>query len=340
MANNGEKLWSFSKTAAILAIPIVWILFAILFFLTQKYSNWPGSESRELVMIVVIVVSFTPLALVLLDFAAKRRAVLDIKGVKLDFSQTDITIDITGLPDNIGDPGALVTDSSPMKIMSTLERAIENDVVRIDLKAGNAWWATRLLALSAGAVRAGSPKVIVFTGVKENINGCYFGWADPNAIQKAILNDKEGYLETYRKSARIAKQVAMFGANEMLPIITDPNQFLALNGDVQRYTISEEERNYASLGDAVFEQILMDQLALLHESPPDRITLGRLDQLFEHCIYRDIIDLDESSDKQLSRLLDSQSPYIALVNGKRFQRLLKREAGERVILKQLFQQSK
>lgn len=55
----------------------------------------------------------------------------------------------------------------------------------------------------------------------------------------------------------------------------------SLHHDVQRYL----NEAFTSLGNAVTEQILMDQLALSFptpslETPPDRLTLGRLNDLF------------------------------------------------------------
>jgi hypothetical protein len=87
--------------------------------------------------------------------------------VKIDFSQGQITKAAVELPGNIGKPEAAVSDSTPMKIVSAFEVIVENQIVRLDLKEGNAWWVSRLLALCTGATRAGSPEAIVFVGVKE-----------------------------------------------------------------------------------------------------------------------------------------------------------------------------
>ena len=325
-----KTLWPYSKQSALLAIPIIWILSATILSLTHKFLSWPDVEVTRLLTVVIIATGLIPLALVLLDFASSRRAVLDIKGVKFDFSQADITSEVTGLPDNIGVEGAIVTDSSPMQITNALEKATKNEIIRIGLKEGDAWWVTRLLALSAGAVRAGSPKVFVFTGTEENIPSVFLGWAEPIAILKALLNCNNDYKAIYQKSMRIAQQVNLFGVDELLPI------GLQLSPDVQRYSYDDA---YLQLGDAVFEQVLMDQLALQYEVTPDKISLGRFDELFRHCIYRDVVDLDMSKEKQMAAFLDSHGRYVALVRKKRYEALLKREAGERFILRQLFLQS-
>ena len=60
-----------------------------------------------------------------------------------------------------------------MQIVSALETATTHQVVCLDLRSGNAWWMTRLFALCTGAVRVGSPKIVVFVGVKEKLEGAF-----------------------------------------------------------------------------------------------------------------------------------------------------------------------
>ncbi|HEY44898.1 MAG TPA: hypothetical protein G4O11_13035, partial [Anaerolineae bacterium] len=253
--------------------------------------------------------------------------------------QAEVAGEVTGLPDNIGVEGELVTDSSAMQITKALEKATQNEIARIDIKEGNSWWVTRLLALSAGAVRAGTPKAIVFVGTRENIGGTFLGWGEPSAILKAILNDKKDYFTAYQRAQSIAKQVGVFA------VVSDPLpphvphikavEGVSLDFSVQRYATRDD---YARLGDAAFEQILMDQLALYFEQTHDHLTLGRLQQLFEHCLYRDVINLESPPDQQMLSLLEPRGTYIALARNGRYEVLLKREAGERIILRQLFTQ--
>jgi len=287
-----------------------------------------------------------PLALVLIDFIAERRGVLDIKGVKIDFSRLELRQDSSGLPENIGEPGVIVSDSSPMKIVATLKTATANEMVRIDLKDGNAWWTTRLLALAAGAVRAGSPKVLIFTGMKENVPASFLGWAKPSDILKALLDEDPEYRERYARARMIARQLSLFGRKSP-PAIVDPAELWPVNAipapEVQRYL---SDPKYLELGDAAFEQILLDQLVRTFgpngqpiqsfENPPERITLGRFHQLFEHCICQDAIHLNWPRDKQLAAFWDSTGPYIALVRAGKFDSLLKRETAEHFIMKRFF----
>ena len=336
---NINTLWPYSKQAALFVIPVVWVLSAIILGVTHNYLSWPDDDSAKLITFVVIALGLIPLALVLLDFAASTRAVLDFKGIKIDFSGVDLTkpevrFESEGIPDNAGIEGEVVFDSGPMQITKALEKATHNEIVQINLKEGNAWWASRLLALSAGAVRKGSPKVLVFTAKKANVSNVFLGWAEPVAIMNSLLEKKQDFKEHYLKASRISKQVSMYGSNEYLPIAqTSP---VSLAPDVMRYTYNV---NYSRLGNEVFEQILMDQLALNCEQPPDKLSINRFEELFIHCCYQDVVDLEWSKELQINKLLDSQAPYVALVRNNQYEAMLKRDAGERIVLKQLLQQS-
>jgi hypothetical protein len=296
-----------------------------------------------------VALGLIPLFLLLLDYVATRRATLDIKGIKIDFSQAEIhRVDI-GLPENFGSSEAFVVDSTPMQVVSVLEEAEYNPIIRLNIRDGSAWWVTRLMALSAGAERAGSTQVLVFVGVRANEEKAFLGWASPTAILRAIRNDstRRGpqnvtYGGVYTKALRVAKQVAIF-ANPDQPAVppfsvgawTYPAN---LAPDVLRYL---DHPNYKKLGDAALEQILMDQLALYGlEQPPDRLTLGRLNDLFGHCLYQAVVDLDSAREEQISAFLSSNAPYVATVRKQRYEGLVERAVVERTVLRNLSPTSK
>jgi hypothetical protein len=138
---------------------------------------------------------------------------------------------------------------------------------------------------------------------------------------------------------RIAKQVFAYGNQELLPQPPAPSQPFVPHPDVQRY-LNEE---FATLGSAVTEQILMDQLAVSIpgpslETPPDRLTLGRMKDLFGHCLNTISIDLNWSKETQVAKLLESVTPYVALVKESRYHSMIRREDGERLLIRALFTQ--
>jgi hypothetical protein len=341
-----DSLWPFNKALALVAMPGIWALIGLTVLIVHKAADWPDSDSGKIILYIALVAGSLPLALVLIDFIAERRAVLDIKGVKIDFSRIELRQDSSGLPENIGEPGVLLSDSSPMKIVATLKRATASEMVRLDLKDGNGWWTTRLLALTAGAVRAGSPQVLIFTGQKESVSASFLGWAKPSDVLKALLDDNPEYRDRYNRARMIAGQLSLFGRKtpiappnpaDLWPTTDIPAQ------DVQRYL---NDHQYLELGDAALEQIFLDQLVRTHgpngqpiqsfENPPERITLGRFHQLFEHIICRAAIDLNWPRDKQLAAFWDSDARYIALVRGGKFDSLLKRDTAEHFIMKRFF----
>ncbi len=75
------------------------------------------------------------------------------------------------------------------------------------------------------------------------------------------------------------------------------------------------------------------------ELNPDEFVWHHLNHLFEHCLYREVIDRSWPQEKQIATFLESQAPYVALLKDGRYESMLEREAGTRVIIRQLFLQS-
>jgi hypothetical protein len=189
-----EKLWPCKTHISVLAIPVIWILFGVIFSLTQKYANWPAKDASNLIITIVVIVSVIPLILVLLDFFASKGAVIDTKLGKIDFSKinldrSEIKRESFGLPDNIGISGPKVSDTAPMDIIKALKNGINYEVVVINIKDGNACWVTRLLALSAGAIRAGAPEILVFIGKKENTENTFPAWSMPKVMRNDQIHE-------------------------------------------------------------------------------------------------------------------------------------------------------
>jgi hypothetical protein len=341
---NQEPLWPYGTRGALIAALAAWLIVTLILAITSNYLGWPNEKSIKLAALIVIALGLLPIGLRLLDFIATQRAVVDIKGVKIDFSRVDldqpqIRRETPGIPDNIGISGPIVSDTSPMDIIQTLKDVARTEIVVIDLKQGEAWWVTRLLALSAGAVRAGAPQILVFIGQKQSIDHQFLGWAVSGDVLLSILRDNDQYRIRYDKAMRISKQVFMYGSNEFLP--QQPAPFL-LHMEVNRYTntANPDSKQFAKLGPAVAEQILMDQLALSYpepslEEPPDRLTLGRLYDLFGHCLHNASIDLSWPKKKQVSCLLESLEAYTALVRAGRYESMIKKGDGERLLIREL-----
>lgn len=354
MQQPSTKLWAYNKALAFAAIPAVWIFFVVLSMLGKKYAGWQNILQGPVVLIVAVI-SFVPVLLLLLDFFSDKKAMIDIKGVKIDFSKINLDVpgvkrESFGLPDNIGISGPVISDTSPMDIVETLERAVNHEVVVLNLKSGEAWWVTRLLALCAGGVRTGSPSILVFIGKKENVINTYLGWGKPKDLLAAILADSnKEYKKRYEKAVRIARQVLVFKDSPLKHLLSTAPPTVSQGGvsafDISRYS---NDPRYTGLGEEITEQIIMDQMgnevayqpAGSLEKEPDKLTLSRLEELFGTCIYRNAIDLDSAKEQQVEKLLKTKAPYIALLRNGQYDSILKQSDGERLILRELFSQAK
>lgn len=217
---------------------------------------------------------------------------------------------------------------------------------------------TRLLALCAGAVQAGAPRAIVFVGRRENMDGRFLGWATPAALLRATLNDKPEYESRYRKARAIANQFAVFGlpaSQEWLlprvPIVPSPvaqpqpgptPQPVSLHPAVAAHLYKYDSSEAATLAAVLIGELRCEPpLACSNlEEPPDRLTSGRLSQLFDHCLYRDAIDRSWPNEKQISAFLGTTTQYVALVRAGRYEAMLQADLGQRAILRGLFNQSR
>jgi hypothetical protein len=354
MPDQKRLLWPYGRTAAIAFIPLAWILAAILFAVLYRLIGWPDAAARDRIIIAVLILSVVPLLLLLLDFASSSRARVDTPWVKLDFTQIinepNIRVDSFELPRNIETPGTRLADSAAMQIQAALQDATDSPVVMLDIKGGEAWWVTRLLALSAGAARAGAPRALVFVGKEENRDGLFLGWVRPEDALQAILRSRGEYQKRYQLARQVAQQLAMYGGTFDLlpqlpsPPISNPQPVrVQMPPIVSRYMLPD----YAKLGDAAFEQILMDMLTasfsptgdpdfVALENPPDHLTLARLRDLFGHCLYRTYIDRNWDNERKIQVFLESTAPFVALVNDGKFESMIERAAGNGSILLQLY----
>src|SRR5262249_60895195 len=104
------------KAALLLAVPI-WVFFALIVALARTYLRWPESGDLTTVTLIGMVIGLIPLFLSLIDYAAARRTVVELPFAKIDFSRADIKRGSVELPDNIGRPGPIISDSAPMEIV-------------------------------------------------------------------------------------------------------------------------------------------------------------------------------------------------------------------------------
>jgi hypothetical protein len=72
------------------------------------------------------------------------------------------------------------------------------------------------------------------------------------------------------------------------------------------------------------------------EDPPDRLISSRLEDLFNSCLYSDSINCLWSNKQQITKFLESDAPYIAIVRDGFYEGLLRSDYGHREIIGKLF----
>jgi hypothetical protein len=352
MARPEESLWPFESRKALLAAPLIWLAIGFSLALIHHWFQWPNKESGNTVLLVAAALGLVPTLLRVFDYIASSRAAVDIKGIKIDFSHGEVKRVTLELPPNLVQTGAAPTDSSPLEISNVLDSALglasstvtsvtSNPVIRIDLGKGDEWWVSRLLVLTAGAVRTGVPGAIAFIGDNPRPHG-FHGWNSPAETLAALMEDavprgQSGltYQDLYLRAVRIAKLLDLF--SDTSPAFP-PWPVKTLPVDVQSYL---QNPKYASLGEAAMEQILMDLIFQYGiENPPDQLTFRRLQELFvHHPLYTQSVDLSKSEEEQTRDFLNSDTPYIALVRDGRYEGVTERADVERVALHKLVRQT-
>ena len=322
------RLWPLGLGAALVAVPAIWAICAGTFYLTSLYLGWPGHDSAAALTYFSLGISVMPLLLLLLDFVAARGGVVGNKWLTVDFSKAIAeggiaSRDTFALPDNILAEQDRAADSGGAKMIEAMKRATTSEIVYLDLKDGNAWWVTRLLAFCAGAQGIGSPRAIVFVGRMENRERVFLGWGTPAALLAAILKASPDYRLRFHRAKMITRQLAMFGAGNsslMLqlqpPLPTQPlPQSISLHQDVATNQAYYDDNDSVMLAKISIEELRRTgdtaavpgvSMANL-EDPPDRLTLVRLQDLFVPCLYSQTVDRTWPNAEQLSNWLDSSN---------------------------------
>lgn len=356
-----RRLWPYGLGAALLAAPAIWAACAGTFYLTSLYLGWPGPDLTTLLTYFSFGVGVVPLFLVLFDFVAARGGIVGNKWLNVDFSKAIAEGGITSrdsfaLPDNILAEQDRLADSGGTRMVEAIKRATASEVVYLDLKDGNAWWVTRLLAFCAGAQAMDSPKSIVFVGRKENRERVFLGWGTPAALLAAILHANPEYRARYHRAQMITRQLASFGGwnSSLLPQLPrPPAQPQQQPQSVSLHPLVAERQMYFDENDAVMlAKISIEELRRTMDStvspersianleePPDRLTSVRLQDLFVPCLYTQAVDRAWSNAQQLARFLESSAPYVALVRDGVYEGMLRSDLGQRAVIRELFRQS-
>ena len=247
------------------------LIFAALilgFGILSGVTGWPDKQGWGLVISLSLVIAALPLLGPLLAFLRESGAVVDIRGVKLDFSASAVrgaSVERTNLEDY---PGVPVTDSSAASIAEAAEAARSAPFVVVDLGTGRSWYPTRLFALAAAAEELQGARALVILAQHGGVPGRFVGWIVPKDAVAAFCQNDQRY------------RLALNHARTIL-------QHLRLSGGYQTYQFPAEyqdgnnfRRAYLETGDLAFVPALISRLQSSPTNPdPGAAPLAQQDPL-------------------------------------------------------------
>jgi hypothetical protein len=369
VSEKHDDLWPFGARAALLAVPIAWIVFGAALWASHKWMTWPTAKSSSGVVYVAALLSLIPLGLYLLDYVARRRGSVGFGRVSVKFGSDDVLPErqFVVLETDLGFPGEPIDASSVAAIHQALNRTAGKETVRIDIASG--WWETRLFALCAGAVWNKRPAAIIFLeegwsmeGFREDL---FLGWIRPrDALDRLRARSSELKLISDRAFA-IGRHLTMFGPPDLrlrapepvdpyAPTSSSPAEWppprqreghirTAPGAPQLSVTIADYARReqFQNLGEDAFLRVLLDLIGKYEETlmpeGPRRLTAESLSDLFRDALSPPgaAINTHWSRALQLEVFLGSPAEYMAIVAGSRFVGLLPRGPAESAILRQL-----
>lgn len=328
MSDQNRKLWPFKPRNAFVSSILILALSLVAFVIAKTIYSWPGEGLERIILFGIFILSLLPILLRLADTIIERGAVVEYKGIKIDFSQVQKagTSGIT-IPANIGVTGQAVTDSSTTQILDALRQAVSSNIALIDLEEGQAWWETRLLVLLSGAVRHNQPKTIIFVATDGGVENCFQGWGLANDLLPRLLRAHAQYPLIYHSvlaAARHWELVEPQGPKTQPPL---PSWMIA-PGLAGRHPWMAFDFNTGLPNKFFAEQLLASELGekIEQAETPRTISIVRLEELFRPVLFRAVIDEAWPSERQISEFFSRDTAYIAITRNGQFKSLISRTA--------------
>ncbi len=200
---GGLKFWPFSPQIAVLLTPLLLIVLFIAWGVSRNPLHFGGAPAGW-VLLGIVLLSLIPILLVVLEGVASSGGTIEVGAVKIAMTAAATSQRLVVVPRNAGQSGVPLSDSGSAQILDALENSRASDVVVVDLEDGHAWWETRLLILSAGAVRLGRPRAIVFTAIREGEPGRFVGWALPAQLRDTLIRAHPDYAKAFDAAMGLA----------------------------------------------------------------------------------------------------------------------------------------
>ncbi|MEV5539727.1 hypothetical protein AB0L13_22990 [Saccharopolyspora shandongensis] len=334
----------------------------------QRVGIIPGEQLSLGMLLLAVAVGALPVVALLLDRVTSFKG----PGLEVAFAavqeavQTAETVTVrTTIADNLGArPGVLVTDSAGDTIIEALRAGVIGDVAIVDLGDGHEWWQTRLLLLTAGAVRRGHPRAIAFTATLAGKPQQYLGWGVPAELLQNHLRRSTQLRQAYRRARRDMLLVDLADTNQggrlSLPWPsagharkpkyangTDKDELLSQLadddplGDLLLPWPRPEPASPPWIRDVddafLTERLLLNKLQPLEDSMRDEldVTAPRARDLFAPVLHDESVGKEASEDEWLRAVLDGTTDYIAITDHGQYVNLITRDAAVNAVLRSL-----
>jgi hypothetical protein len=188
-----STFWPWSRRAAFSFAVALFIMLLGGLIVLRRYADWPDVRWEGWLLVAAMLLSLTPIILLVLQSVAASRGSISFRSLTLSFgtvaqavaaSATDLTI---AVPRNVTEVGVDISDSGHSQAQAVIREATRADVVVVDLEDGHAWWDSRLLLLCAGAEQHGRPAAVVFVATLHRRHRQFVGWARPSSIVKCLI---------------------------------------------------------------------------------------------------------------------------------------------------------
>ena len=344
--NGNIKLWPFPVPAALLAVPLLWLVLGGALWVTHEVADWPRSDTAGGIVFLVAAAGLIPILLVVVDAIASQQGAITTKWFSVDFGKATVeqARPAVGIETGLGSQGAPITDSSVVAVHQTLNQARRNEIVRLDLGTGDKWWITRLFALCAGARTTGAPKALVFIGHDLGADGAFLGWIDAEDGFRMLRAHREPLRFAYDRAQAIARYVTT-----VAPVVAaaDPIGPAAPAGHPELTVMAVPANNYAhppflQQGEDTALRVLLDLLGKYEQQQQqvaaggvEWVTIGGLQDVFGDELHRETVDLGWPTERQLQAFLSITDDYVAAVENGRFARVIDRRSLLNALLRQV-----
>ena len=338
---RGLRLWPYRRGTALLVSMLLLVVLVLTLIGLRQANALPGDRISAWLLLGAVLLGLVPVFLSVLDLVIERGGTVEAPGgVKISFAAVEVSarVDVgrTTISGNLGGtPGVSVADTGGATILQALKPVLGSDVAVLELGEGQEWWQTRLLLLTAGAARLGSPRVLVFTASMSGKTKQFVAWATPAELLRVHLSNADPQMQlAYQKAQALAGRWALGE-----PVIGGYQVTLpwAVPGGETAATAYPPGTPPPQL---IPEQFLLNELAALEPPGPHpmtnlAVTVPLLRALFTAVLREDSVERDDPDERWLGAILGGTDDYLAITERGAYFTLVSRPAAINAVLRSL-----